>query len=81
MSWVTSVTNSTSGVGGVDARSSMDGSGWTVSTGKSKAVGGARTQTDRGDEIAPEPGNIPPLLIVAAAGVVLLVLLRKRGAK
>jgi hypothetical protein len=29
--------------GTVDARSSFDGSGWTVSTGASKATGGART--------------------------------------
>ncbi len=30
--------------GTVDARSFMDGSGWTVSTGKSKADGGDRSQ-------------------------------------
>lgn len=36
---------SSSGSGQIDLSSMMDGSGWTVSTGSSKATGGARSQT------------------------------------
>lgn len=41
--------------GTVDARSFMDGSGWTVSTGSSKAIGGNR---DQGPGFG--PASVPP---------------------
>jgi hypothetical protein len=41
-----------SGGGSTDARSFMDGSGWTVSIGSAKAMGGARTG-------GPELGAMP----------------------
>ena len=82
MSWVNSVTNSTSGIGGVDARSFMDGSGWTISTGASKAVGGARTQTASPFDAVATPANVASLApwgIAAAVALVLVIVLKKRG--
>ena len=83
MSWVNSVTTATSGIGGNDARSFMDGSGWTVSTGASKAIGGARTQTESPFDAAvatmAEPGSLAPWAIAAAVALVLVLVMKKRA--
>jgi hypothetical protein len=61
----------------VDARSFMDGSGWTVSTGSSRATGGAREQTGDpfGASSATMPGEAPALAGFGglAGGLMLLV--------
>lgn len=82
MSWVTSTTANTSGIGGVDARSFMDGSGWTISTGSAKAVGGARTQTGSPFDAVATPvdsASLAPLAIAAAVVLVLVLALKKRA--
>lgn len=78
-----------SGTGQFDLRSFMDGSGWTVSTGGSKATGGARTQTGdpfgapMGATIMPTAaagGAISPTMMAAGIGLLgLAVVLKKRG--
>lgn len=75
----------------LDARGFMDGSGWTVSTGGSKATGGARTQAaDPFASVSPAlagvvsntaaglGGVLGSPLFLAAAGLVLVLAIRKR---
>ena len=59
----------------VDARSFMDGSGWVVSTGSSKATGGNREQAESfGESSAAMPGEAPALAGFSGwAGVLLLL--------
>lgn len=60
----------------VDARSFMDGSGWTVSTGSSRATGGPREQSADpfGASSATMPGEAPALAgFGGLAGALLLL--------
>jgi hypothetical protein len=71
-----------------DARSFMDGSGWTVSTGRdTRATGGART--DSGSPFSDTPvmqagagaggaGAFDPMLIAGVAAVLLVLFLVKK---
>lgn len=62
----------------VDARSFMDGSGWTVSTGSSRATGGPREQSADpfGASSATMPGEAPMLAgFNGIAGVLLLLVI------
>lgn len=58
----------------VDARSFMDGSGWVVSTGSSKATGGNRDQGDPFGASFAMPGEQPALAGFNGIGGVLLLL-------
>lgn len=82
-----------SGGGRTDARSGMDGSGWTVSTGGGRATGGARTGgmdmsggMSGGEEAFAGLGGggqtmagVNPLLMIVMIG--LAVMFIKRGGK
>lgn len=71
--------------GYTDARAFMDGAGWTVSTGGSRAVGA--TVTRSGDPFGASTGTSPalsnlasidPTVLVGVAALLVLVLLLKR---
>lgn len=74
-----------SGAGGVDARAFLDGSGWTVSTGKSSASGATISRS--GDPFGPSSTAGPmqagasPVLAWAIGGVMLALIVRalKKG--
>lgn len=68
-----------SGTGSTDARGFMDGSGWTVSTGSSRATGGTSGGTRQeggmpsgggplGSGVAPLNAGINPVLALAMCG-------------
>ena len=80
-----------SGGGAIDARSFMDGSGWTVSTGSSKATGGKSGGGSQDGGLSP-PGNpasslgslgylgaseagMSPVMLLALSGVLLWAIL------
>jgi len=80
VSWVTSITNATSGAPS-DQSSRQDGSGWVLSTGGSKAQGGARSGGEGstagiGAGLTPETG-----IVAALAALVIYSVVRKRGKK
>jgi len=52
----------------IDARSFMDGSGWVVSTGTSKATGGDRTQEGAGMLTGPSVTSAAPFAGLTQAG-------------
>jgi hypothetical protein len=81
MGWVNSVTTNTSGIGGVDARSAMDNSGWVISTGGSRADGGDRSQgVDAwGGPLGTGLDMQTVLMIAAGVAIVALLLRRKRA--
>ncbi len=69
--------------GTTDARSMMDGSGWTVSTGSSRATGGRAGGATMGQPTAPAFGyadqaGMNPLLALALAGAFAAFII-KRG--
>jgi hypothetical protein len=73
-----------SGRGRFDLSSMFDGSGWTVSTGGSRADatatgGGGRTQSETSGTAAGLPGGLG-LWAVLAVGLGLALVMRKRGA-
>jgi hypothetical protein len=79
VSWVTSTTTNTSGIGPLDQSSAFDGSGWVLSTGGGKAVGGARSQTEG---VLPEAMGglgLQTAALIAVAVVVVALLMRKKG--
>lgn len=68
-----------SGGGTTDARSFFDGSGWTVSTGRSSATGArdSRTGDPFGAGMATTQAGLSPWLSLLLAGAFGLYLLRK----
>jgi hypothetical protein len=59
--------------GGWDFRSNFDGSGWTVSTGNSRATGGARTGGTSQDGSPAGPVGLPQQAGLGFVGTLLMV--------
>jgi hypothetical protein len=71
----------TSGGGRFDLRSAFDGSGWTVSTGRSSATGSTRREVAQSEASNPmqfmqEPSTSPMLWLIAAGAGLLIWKLR-----
>jgi hypothetical protein len=77
MSWVTSVTNATSGAPS-DQSSRYDGSGWVISTGGSKATGGARSGGEGSSAGLGAGLSDQTLILAVVAAIALLLIVRKR---